>query len=133
MFLPFAFPRNSPHIRPMTDYPFERGPTFAPGTLLEFTFMGGLKHFGIATGYGTVIHSSRRFGGVKESDFAEFSNGRPVRVLTISCPVTGPELVARARAKIGQRYNVLTKNCEHFVTWVLEGRPRSRQLGPLGG
>ncbi|WP_017930083.1 lecithin retinol acyltransferase family protein [Robiginitomaculum antarcticum] len=115
----------------MTNYPFERGPVYPAGTLLEYNFMGGLRHFGIATGYGTVIHSSRRLGGVLESDFNEFSDGRSVRVVPLVYPVSGAELVARARAKTGQRYNVLTRNCEHFVTWVLEGRPRSRQLGPL--
>lgn len=117
----------------MTDYPFERGPVYPAGTLLEYSFMGGLRHFGIATGYGTVIHSSRRLGGVTESDMDEFAQGKPVRVIRMACPVSGSELVARARAKKGQGYNLLFKNCEHFVTWVLDGRARSSQLGPWGG
>jgi len=34
------------------------------------------------------------------------------------------------RSKKGQRYNVMVNNCEHFVSWVLTGQRRSRQLGP---
>jgi hypothetical protein len=47
--------------------------------------------------------------------------------------LSGSEIVARARLKKGQRYNVLRGNCEHFITWVLEGKGRSPQLGPLDG
>ena len=54
----------------MNDYPFERSPIVHPaGTVLSITVYGVIKHFGIATGYGTVIHTSRRFGRVEETDF----------------------------------------------------------------
>jgi len=95
----------------MSDYPYENVPVIHPaGTLLSVRFMGGLQHVGLATGYGTVIHSSARFGQVD---------------------LTGSEIVARARGKIGQRYGVFTRNCEHFVNWVITGKPKSGQLGPL--
>ena len=116
----------------MSDYPFERLSTVHPaGTLLSVNFMGRLKHYGIATGYGTVIHSSRRFGRVAETDYADFANGRRVSAIDYADRrLSGSQIVARARGRIGQRYNVLSRNCEHFITWAIEGRPRSRQLGP---
>lgn len=116
----------------MTDYPFERAAIVHPaGTLLSVTFMGGLKHYGLATGYGTVIHSSRRFGRVAETDYAMFADNRRVNIIPYaSRTITGSQIVARARSRLGQRYNVLSRNCEHFITWAIEGRARSRQLGP---
>jgi len=115
----------------MSDYPFERSAVVYPaGTVLSVTVYGVIKHFGIATGYGTVIHASRRFGRVEETDLAAFCDGRRPRIIPYAMPVSGSEIVARARSKRGQRYNVLLNNCEHFMTWVTEGKGRSAQLGP---
>ena len=108
----------------MNDYPFERSPIVHPaGTVLSITVYGVIKHFGIATGYGTVIHTSRRFGRVEETDFATFCDGRRAHIIPYAAPVSGNEIVARARSKRGQRYNVFFNNCEHF----------SSQLGPADG
>ncbi len=115
----------------MTHYPFETHNVHLAGTVLCVGFMGALKHYGIATGYGTVIHASRRFGKVDETDFNVFSGGKSVRVIATRSRASGSEIVARARLRKGQRYNVMLNNCEHFITWVLEGKGRSAQLGPL--
>jgi len=88
---------------------------------------GTIKHYGLCTGYGTVIHASRRFGKVEETDFGVFCHGRVPQV--VQQVANGSEIVARARARKGQRYNVLNNNCEHFITWALEGKGRSAQLG----
>jgi len=120
----------------MSKYPFETHDAHAPGTVLMIRFMGGLKHYGIATGYGTVIHASRRFGKVDETSFDAFCNGARPSIVPVSLPkggINGAHIVARARLRKGQRYNVLVNNCEHFITWVLEGKGRSSQLGPLDG
>ena len=116
----------------MTDFPFERSTIVHPaGTLLQVRVYGFIKHVGIATGYGTIIHASRRFGRVEESDLADFLSGGHPKVIPYShASLSGAEIVARARSKKGQRYNVLINNCEHFVSWVLTGKRRSRQLGP---
>ena len=115
----------------MRDYPFERAPSVYPaGTLLQVRVYGLIKHVGLATGYGTVIHASRRFGRVEETDLAAFLSGGRAEVVPYTHPMSGSEIVARARSKKGQRYNVLINNCEHFVSWVLTGKRRSRQLGP---
>ncbi len=118
----------------MSDYPFERTAHIYPaGTLLQVRAYGLVKHYGISTGYGTVIHASRRFGRVEETDMADFSQGNLISLIPYQHTLTGPEIVARARLKKGKRYNVLWGNCEHFITWVLEGKGRSPQLGPLDG
>ncbi len=117
----------------MTDSSFTPNPMPYPaGTLLQTRVYGVIKHVGIATGYGTVIHASRRFGRVEESELKDFLAGRRARTIPYEhASLSGPEIVARARSKKGQRYNVLINNCEHFVSWVLTGRRRSRQLGPV--
>ena len=116
----------------MSRYPYERQARIHPaGTLLAVRVRGLFDHVGIATGYGTVIHSSARFGRVMETGMDEFSGGRRVRAVPFASPISGAEVVVRARGRIGQRYNPLTRNCEHFARWCLSGEHRSRQLGPL--
>jgi hypothetical protein len=116
----------------MSNYPFERTATVYPaGTLLRVKAYRVIRHYGIATGYGTVIHTSARFGRVEETDMAAFSNGNRVYAVHVETGVSGSELVTRARMRKGERYNPLLNNCQHFVTWVLEGKGRSEQLGPL--
>lgn len=95
--------------------------------------MGVIRHVGLTTGYGTVIHASRRFGRVAETDFDMFSQGQAVKVIPYTQPMDALEIVSRARSKKGKRYNVLFNNCEHFISWVIEGKGRSEQLGPLDG
>lgn len=116
----------------MSRYPYERAGRIHPaGTLLAVRIRGLFDHVGIATGYGTVIHSSARFGRVMETDMSDFSAGRRVRTVSYASPLSGSEVVVRARGRMGQRYNPLVRNCEHFVTWCLSGQARSSQLGPL--
>ena len=116
----------------MNPYPFEgRHPVYPAGTIVMIRVFGAIKHYGICTGYGTVNHTSRRFGRAVESDFETFCHGRRAVVVPHSSPVEGSVLAARARSRKGQRYNVLNNNCEHFVTWVVEGKARSAQLGPV--
>jgi len=113
----------------MNSYPFESAhPVYPAGTVVMIRVYGTIKHYGLCTGYGTVIHASRRFGKVEESDFETFCHGRVPQV--VQRVANGSEIVARARSRKGQRYNVLNNNCEHFVTWALEGKGRSAQLGP---
>lgn len=116
----------------MNSFPFERASHVYPaGTLLAVRVSGLYDHVGLATGYGTVIHSSRRNKRVIEDDVSLFSGGRPVRTVPYASSLSGTEVVVRARMKIGQPYNVLVRNCEHFVSWCISGEARSRQLGLL--
>lgn len=105
------------------------GRIYPAGTLLAVRVRGIIDHVGLATGYGTVIHSSMRHGRVLETDMDTFSGGRPIRIMPYRSPLSGTEVIVRARGKIGQRYNPLTRNCQHFVTWCVSGEARSKQLG----
>ncbi len=116
----------------MSRYDYEKVAILhAAGTILETDVYGVIRHVGIATGYGTVIHASRRYGQVLETSETQFARGKPIRRIEHQCPLSGSEIVVRARGKVGQRYGVLTRNCEHFVNWVVSGKARSGQLGPL--
>ena len=116
----------------MSRYDYETLATIHPaGTILETDAYGVIRHVGIATGYGNVIHASARYGQVLETSEKLFSRGKPIRTLPHHSRLSGTHLVVRARSKIGQRYGVLTRNCEHFVSWVVSGEARSGQLGPL--
>lgn len=116
----------------MSRFDYEKlGTIHSAGTILETDAYGVIRHVGIATGYGTVIHASRRYGQVLETSEKLFSRGKPIRTLTHNSKLSGTHLVVRARQKIGQRYGVFTRNCEHFVEWVVSGEARSEQLGPL--
>lgn len=116
----------------MSRFEYERLDIIHPaGTILETEAYGIIRHVGIATGYGAVIHASRRYGQVLETSEKLFARGKPIRTVPHRSSLSGTELVVRARSKIGQRYGVLTRNCEHFVGWVISGQARSRQLGPL--
>ncbi len=121
-----------PYIYTMSRYPYETVSKLHPaGTVLEVGVYGVVQHVGIATGYGTVIHASRRYGQVSETSEKQFARGNPMRIRPYKMPMSGSEIVARARGRIGQRYGLLTRNCEHFVSWAISGRSHSAQLGPL--
>ena len=116
----------------MSRYDYEKLAVIHPaGTILETTAYGVIRHVGIATGYGTVIHNSGRYGQVLETSEKLFSRGQLIRTIPHQSKLDGTRLVVRARSKIGQRYGVLTRNCEHFVSWVVSGEAKSGQLGPL--
>ena len=98
----------------------------------------GYVHHGIYLGAGKVIHSGAlsRFlprGPVEEVSLDCFSRGR--RIWVRSGPqarFSGPEVVDRARSRLGEdQYHLLRNNCEHFCEWCLHGRERSYQVERL--
>jgi hypothetical protein len=81
----------------------------------------------------TMIHNSKRGGGVCTVSLEEFSGGNPV---FLSRRPPSPEyaaaVVSRARSQLGQHYSALFQNCEHFTTWAFSGVPQSGQLQTIG-
>lgn len=95
----------------------------------------GYMHHGIYVGDGKVMHyagMSRAFRRrpVVEVSLAEFSRGRPVRVVRHPQQrFTSDEVIARARSRLGEDcYRLLSNNCEHFCEWCIGGESRSRQI-----
>jgi hypothetical protein len=62
---------------------------------------------------------------------AGFSGGRPIRVLSRvrGSWIEQEQAVQRAMGLIGQRYDLLTFNCEHAAYYAQTGVARSPQLG----
>jgi Lecithin retinol acyltransferase len=95
----------------------------------------GYTHHGIYAGEGMVIHYaglSRGIerGPVEEVSLARFANARPVMIRCRgSMPFEVPEIVRRARSRLGEnRYRLLSNNCEHFSEWAQFGLHRSAQV-----
>jgi len=98
----------------------------------------GYLHHGVYAGDGKVIH----YGGfnrlfvsrpVEEVSLEEFTLGRGVAIKAWVAPkYIGPEVIERARSRIGEnRYRLLSNNCEHFAEWCIGGKSRSRQVEAL--
>jgi Lecithin retinol acyltransferase len=101
-------------------------------------------HHGIDVGDGSVVHwstgpseakgSPGKIGGmeraeVRQTSLAEFAAGRPVWVRTYRRCHGADAVVARARARVGQRgYDLAENNCEHFACWCKTGQHKSAQV-----
>ena len=104
------------------------------GSVLSYT------HHGIDMGDGTVVHArpwdfAEPFAGgsVERTSLADFSAGRPVRVVPFEHARFSADHVAdRAASQVGRPgYCPLVRNCEHFATWCATGQPTSRQVDIL--
>jgi len=96
---------------------------------------GRFTHHGIYVGKGRVIHyaglcEALRAGPVEEVSLAEFARGNGIRIEgSVHPSFSRDQIVARARSRLGEmRYRLLTNNCEHFCTWCIRGKSRSRQV-----
>lgn len=92
-------------------------------------------HHGIYAGDGRVIHYrgyTRRLRRepIEEVTITAFAGRHGYQVKAWAAPrFTGPERVARARTRLGERrYRLLSNNCEHFCEWCISGRARSTQV-----
>jgi uncharacterized membrane protein len=72
-----------------------------------------------------VIHKTTP-GGVVEDEKCYLPED--VTVLDYKCPYSGEAAIARARGKKGERYDLITSNCEHFVTEARTGVGQSSQV-----
>jgi len=95
----------------------------APGTVVSLPTHVLFRHKGIVSdrrsgGKPMVISNSARRGGVYEESWDEFSEGRQVSEEGYPGALPNFEVVARAREKIGSRYNVFTWNCDSLVNYA---------------
>lgn len=81
-----------------------------------------------------LISLSYRTGTVAEEPWDEVVRGRSIERSGLRSDLDAAEVVARARAKVGNaRYNLIKNNCEHFVCDVLGLPARSRQVEHAAG
>ncbi len=100
---------------------------YPPGTVVAAS-TGLVIHLGIATESGTVLANSKRKRCVCEETVAEFSEGRPIRVIGYLGALSPSDVLHRARSLIGRSYDLIRFNCEHFVVWAHGFTPRSSQV-----
>lgn len=86
------------------------------------------QHLGIMTERGTVIANSGTHGRVVELPLKKFSLGLPVADKGYPGDRAPEEVIAEARSRIGERYNLFKNNCEHFATGVHGLEPHSPQI-----
>ena len=95
----------------------------------------GYTHHGIYVGGGEVIHYSGlsdglNAGPIEKVGIEGFSCGRKVWEREYKKPYyLGEDAVERAFSRIGEDdYDLHANNCEHFCSWVIMGRSRSKQV-----
>jgi uncharacterized protein YcfJ len=72
-----------------------------------------------------VIHKEKK--GVVEEKINKYSP-EDITVLVYKSKYTGEDAITRARSKSKESYNLLTRNCEHFVTEARTGVKQSSQI-----
>jgi hypothetical protein len=102
------------------------------GTVIEVDF-GIFKHPAIVSdrwfgGKPMLLSNSCRQGGVVEEDWSSCIGNRRIRTVGFPGNLSPEEVLARARSKSGEKWNLFTWNCEHFVHWAHGLRQQSPQL-----
>lgn len=85
-------------------------------------------HVGALLPDGRVAHMTP--DGAEIVSLAAFAENRPVRFEKPAAPESHPQLQQRAYRSAGRTkpYDLVTRNCEHYVSWLLGEEPRSPQV-----
>lgn len=108
------------------------------GVAVDVAGVGVVTHQGLvsdrrgADGYPRVLHASKFVGRVDESTMTTFVHRavEGARLRGLGYPGRLPRRVVldRARSRIGEPYDLVLANCEHFVSWCHGLPPTSPQL-----
>ena len=103
-----------------------------PGTVVS-VLVGFVRHYGIATdkwidGEQAFISSSMRRGCVAEESKTVFSNNKPIRIEGYPGKLSAAVVLMRARALLGETWDLFKKNCEHFWRKAHGLKPQSPQV-----
>ena len=92
----------------------------------------GFTHHGLYLGEGKVLEYIKS-QGVVIVPLTTFTQGHELFIREHKdAKYRGKEAVRRGMMRLGeQHYNLLTRNCEHFVNWCIEGVESSRQIDNL--
>lgn len=98
-----------------------------PGTIVFVWIFGAFKHKGIVSnrwenGKPMVLASAYDTAGVAEISWDAFTGGKPCYIEGYPSKLPAILVLYNARCRLGQPYNVLASNCEHFV-YVCHGQP----------
>lgn len=92
----------------------------------------GYTHHGLYLGDGNVLEYLLQ-DGVGIVSLEDFAQGNEIYIREHpNAPYRGFQAVSRGMMRLGEKhYNLLTRNCEHFVNWCIEGVETSRQVDNL--
>ena len=108
----------------------------SPGSIVYVRFLGFLRHKGIVSnrwwnGKPLVIASAQDTSGVAEVPWDTFTGRKPWFVEGYPSELPPHIVLYNARTLIGQPYNPLTANCEHFVHRCHGQQPNSPQAASI--
>lgn len=85
-------------------------------------------HAGALLPDGRVAHMTQ--DGAEIVSLATFAQNQPVRFEKTAAPELHSQLQQRAFLSAGRTkpYDLLTKNCEHYASWLLGEEPKSPQV-----
>lgn len=105
---------------------------YSQGEIIAARLPLGIEHFGVASGYGTVVSASMRTGMVIEESIEIFAGGYSIISKGYPSALNPNVVMARARNSVGEKWDLLTNNCQHFATWCHENK-HSPQLQWVAG
>lgn len=110
-----------------------------PGDVVERMGFLGTRHKGIFAGWdrggrGLVVHNAKN-EFVKWDFLQNFAAGLPVKISSRVArnPYEQRLIVKRAQSLLGRPYQLLSFNCDHFVTYAQTGKAQSSQLQAFAG
>jgi hypothetical protein len=96
---------------------------------------GLYTHHGLYIGNNQVIHYSgladgKESGPIEIVTLEEFHNGNGFTIQEHpNAKYSADEAIKRAKSRLGEdSYSISGNNCEHFVTWAIEGNHKSKQV-----
>jgi hypothetical protein len=127
-------PPTAPEPKPRTP-PMVNGPGGVVSVPVRLYGFLPIVHVGIFSdtrspmGQLMVYHASRRYGAIVHTLWEDFVWGRSGEARLEGYPgsLEPAEVIARAKERIGRRYDVKRYNCEHFVADVHGLTPMSPQ------
>lgn len=103
--------------------------TLRPGDLIAIKYWWG-EHVGVVGSHGgllTLISNSNARGGVCEEYLEPLVRRNEWRICQPLSQFGADLVIARARSKVGSKYDFWKWNCEDFAHWVFGLEPRSGQ------
>jgi hypothetical protein len=97
------------------------------------------SHHGIYAGDGNVIHyageeKEKRDPSIKETDIEEFLKGGKLRRRDYKKRLLHSETLGLAKGHLAKkRYSLPFNNCEHFTTYCVTGKKKSKQVRTVVG